>query len=144
MITFWLHVLVGGVLIVSFSVRCEQLLGVNGKLRQELMLIGEPIPELQERLGQLLQILIQRYKHKGSKQLHTSETGGLGTWPHSLFSFSSLMVEKQPPQVIKTQSKFSTTVRYLLGEKIAPGKPVVLKAQIINEPQARNQGSIPG
>lgn len=68
LITFWLQVLVGGVLIVSFSVRCEQLLGVNGKLRQELMLIGEPIPELQERLRQLLQVLIQRYKHKGSKQ----------------------------------------------------------------------------
>ncbi|XP_070823613.1 signal transducer and activator of transcription 6 [Chaetodon trifascialis] len=95
---------------------CEQLLGVNGKLRQELMLIGEPIPELQERLGQLLQVLVQ----------------------------SSLVVDKQPPQVIKTQSKFSTTVRYLLGEKIAPGKPVVLKAQIINELQARNLGSVPG
>lgn len=95
---------------------CEQLLGVNGKLRQELMLIGEPIPELQERLGQLLQVLIQ----------------------------SSLVVDKQPPQVIKTQSKFSTTVRYLLGEKVAPGKPVVLKAQIINELQARNLGGVPG
>ncbi|XP_071332204.1 signal transducer and activator of transcription 6 isoform X1 [Trachinotus anak] len=95
---------------------CEQLLGVNGKLRQELMLIVEPIPELQERLGQLLQVLIQ----------------------------SSLVVDKQPPQVIKTQSKFSTTVRYLLGEKVAPGKPVVLKAQIINELQARNLGSVPG
>ncbi|KAK5863512.1 hypothetical protein PBY51_000540 [Eleginops maclovinus] len=95
---------------------CEQLLGVNGKLRQELVLIGEPIPELQERLGKLLQILIQ----------------------------SSLMVEKQPPQVIKTQSKFCTTVRYLLGEKVASGKPVVLKAQIINEMQARNLGSVPG
>uniref|UniRef100_A0A4W6EJI1 Signal transducer and activator of transcription n=1 Tax=Lates calcarifer TaxID=8187 RepID=A0A4W6EJI1_LATCA len=85
---------------------CEQLLGVNGKLRQELMLMVEPIPELQERLGKLLQVLIQ----------------------------SSLVVEKQPPQVIKTQSKFSTTVRYLLGEK----------AQIINELQARNLSSVPG
>ncbi|XP_077568851.1 signal transducer and activator of transcription 6 [Stigmatopora nigra] len=89
---------------------CEQLLGVNGKLRQELMLIVEPVPELQERLGQLLKLLVQ----------------------------SSLVVDKQPPQVIKTQSKFTTTVRYLLGETIAPGKPVVLKAQIINELQARN------
>lgn len=43
-----------------FSVRCEQLLGVNGKLRQELVLLGEPMPELQERLGKLLQVLIQR------------------------------------------------------------------------------------
>ncbi|XP_054868680.1 signal transducer and activator of transcription 6 isoform X1 [Amphiprion ocellaris] len=95
---------------------CEQLLGMNGNLRQELMLIGERISDLQERLGQLLQVLIQ----------------------------SSLVVDKQPPQVIKTQSKFSTTVRYLLGEKVAPGKPVVLKAQIINELQARNLGGVPG
>ncbi|KAG7220706.1 hypothetical protein INR49_017820 [Caranx melampygus] len=95
---------------------CEQLLGVNRKLRQELMLLVEPIPELQERLGQLLQVLIQ----------------------------STLVVDKQPPQVIKTQSKFSTTVRYLLGEKVAPGKPVVVKVQIINELQARNLGSVPG
>uniref|UniRef100_A0A8C4I9F8 Signal transducer and activator of transcription 6, interleukin-4 induced n=1 Tax=Dicentrarchus labrax TaxID=13489 RepID=A0A8C4I9F8_DICLA len=68
-------------------------------------------------------------------------------FPHScnyFFPVSSLVVEKQPPQVIKTQSKFSTTVRYLLGEKVAPGKPVVLKAQIINELQARNLGSVPG
>ncbi|XP_041701402.2 signal transducer and activator of transcription 6 isoform X2 [Coregonus clupeaformis] len=50
----------------------------------------------------------------------------------------SLMVDKQPPQVIKTQSKFSTTVRYLLGDKVAPGKPVLIKAQIITEAQARN------
>ncbi|XP_051914693.1 signal transducer and activator of transcription 6 isoform X2 [Hippocampus zosterae] len=94
---------------------CEQLLGVNGQLRQELMLLMEPIPELQERLRQLLQLLVQ----------------------------SSLVVDKQPPQVIKTQSKFSTTVRYLLGEKVAPGKPVVLKAQIINELQARSLNITP-
>ncbi|XP_028264893.1 signal transducer and activator of transcription 6 isoform X2 [Parambassis ranga] len=95
---------------------CEQLLGMNGNLRQELMLIGERISDLLERLGKLLQVLIE----------------------------SSLVVDKQPPQVIKTQSKFSTTVRYLLGEKVAPGKPVVLKAQIINELQARNLGGVPG
>ncbi|XP_017286403.1 signal transducer and activator of transcription 6 isoform X2 [Kryptolebias marmoratus] len=93
---------------------CEHLLGVNWDLRQELMLTGEHIPDIQERLGKLLQVLIE----------------------------SSVVVEKQPPQVIKTQSKFSTTVRYLLGEKIAPGKPMMVKAQIINEQQARNLGSI--
>lgn len=66
-------------------------------------------------------------------------------FPHVTdLSFSSLVVDKQPPQVIKTQSKFSSTVRYLLGEKVAPGKPVVLKAQIINELQARNLGGVPG
>ncbi|CAN9516157.1 unnamed protein product [Ophioblennius macclurei] len=93
---------------------CEQLLGINGNLREELMLIAERISDLQERLEVLMQTLIE----------------------------SSLIVDKQPPQVIKTQSKFSTTVRYLLGEKMAPGKPVVLKAQIINEQQARNLVSV--
>lgn len=58
-------------------------------------------------------------------------------------SISSLVVDKQPPQVIKTQSKFSTTVRYLLGDKVAPGKPMLLKAQIITEAQARNLGQVP-
>lgn len=78
---------------------CEQLLGVNVQLRQEVILVGqdhgspEPFAELQERLGILLKTLIQ----------------------------SSMVVDKQPPQVIKTQSKFSTTVRYLLGEKVATG-----------------------
>uniref|UniRef100_A0A672K5L5 Signal transducer and activator of transcription n=1 Tax=Sinocyclocheilus grahami TaxID=75366 RepID=A0A672K5L5_SINGR len=97
---------------------CEQLLGVNGNLRQELMLVkrdhgeAEQFHTLQESLTHLLQTLIQ----------------------------SSLVVDKQPPQVIKTQSKFSTIVRYLLGEKMAPGKPVLLKAQIITEAQARNLG----
>uniref|UniRef100_A0AAY5EML8 Signal transducer and activator of transcription n=1 Tax=Electrophorus electricus TaxID=8005 RepID=A0AAY5EML8_ELEEL len=102
---------------------CEQLLGVNGNLRQELMLVKrdhgsvEQFHLLEENLSHLLQLLIH----------------------------SSLVVEKQPPQVIKTQSKFSSTVRYLLGEKVAPGKPVLLKAQIITETQARNlgQGVIP-
>uniref|UniRef100_A0AAR2L341 Signal transducer and activator of transcription n=1 Tax=Pygocentrus nattereri TaxID=42514 RepID=A0AAR2L341_PYGNA len=109
---------------LSFSLcRCEQLLGVNSNLRQEVMLVkrdhgsAEHFHQLEENLNRLLQTLIQ----------------------------SSLVVEKQPPQVIKTQSKFSSSVRYLLGEKMAPGKPVVLKAQIITESQARNlgQGVIP-
>ncbi|KAM9342729.1 signal transducer and activator of transcription 6 isoform 2-T3 [Pholidichthys leucotaenia] len=94
--------------LIPLQTWCEQLLGLNGNLRQELMLIG--ISDLQERLQHLLRALIE----------------------------SSLVFEKQPPQVIKTQSKFSATVRCLLGEKIAFGKPVMLKAQIINEQQARN------
>ncbi|XP_043080065.1 signal transducer and activator of transcription 6 isoform X2 [Puntigrus tetrazona] len=102
----------------SLQTWCEQLLGVNGNLRQELMLVKrdhgevETFNTLVESLAHLLKTLIQ----------------------------SSLVVDKQPPQVIKTQSKFSTTIRYLLGEKMAPGKPVLLKAQIITEAQAKNLG----
>ncbi|XP_031421647.1 signal transducer and activator of transcription 6 isoform X2 [Clupea harengus] len=98
--------------------RCEQLLGVNVQLRQEVILVAQdnrssdPFTEMQNELGKQLKALIQ----------------------------SSMVVDKQPPQVIKTQSKFSTTVRYLLGEKVAAGKPIVLKAQIITEVQARSVG----
>lgn len=44
----------------TFSVRAEQLLGMNGNLRQELMLTGELTSELQEGLSQLVQVLIER------------------------------------------------------------------------------------
>ncbi|KAG5282418.1 hypothetical protein AALO_G00055780 [Alosa alosa] len=97
---------------------CEQLLGVNVQLRQEVILVGQdhgssdPFSDMQDRLGNLLKTLIQ----------------------------SSMLVERQPPQVIKTQSKFCTTVRYLLGEKVATGKPILLRAQIVTEMQARNLG----
>ncbi|XP_062397256.1 signal transducer and activator of transcription 6 [Sardina pilchardus] len=104
--------------LVPLQTWCEQLLGVNVQLRQEVILVGqdhgssEPFADMQDRLGMLLKTLIQ----------------------------SSMVVDKQPPQVIKTQSKFSTTVRYLLGEKVATGKPILLRAQIVTEVQARNLG----
>ncbi|XP_038139050.1 signal transducer and activator of transcription 6 [Cyprinodon tularosa] len=88
----------------------EQLLAINSNLYQEAMLINEPIQEIKEELKACLKDLIE----------------------------SSFVVEKQPPQVIKTQSKFSATVRYLLGEKLIPGTPVTVRAQIINENQAKN------
>ncbi|XP_054905447.1 signal transducer and activator of transcription 6 isoform X1 [Poeciliopsis prolifica] len=88
----------------------EQLFAVNSNLRQEWLLIPDLPKEIGEKLTGLLQELIQ----------------------------SSFVVEKQPPQVIKTQSKFSAVVRYLLGESLVSGQPVTMKAQIINELQARN------
>lgn len=140
--------------------RCEQLLGVNANLRQELMLVkrdhgeAEQFHTLEESLACLLQTLVQKYA--GNVVTHSITTDDYTVmWKCECFflflltfdivlslswQLSSLVVDKQPPQVIKTQSKFSTTVRYLLGEKMAPGKPVVLKAQIITEAQARNLG----
>ncbi|MGH0157453.1 UNVERIFIED_CONTAM: hypothetical protein FKN15_033718 [Acipenser sinensis] len=93
---------------------CEQLLTSNIQLNQEMIIAGresgaEPFREQQKKLALLLKTLIQ----------------------------SALLVDKQPPQVIKTQSKFSTTVRFLLGERMNSGKPAVVKAQIITESQAR-------
>uniref|UniRef100_A0A3B4BKM8 SH2 domain-containing protein n=1 Tax=Periophthalmus magnuspinnatus TaxID=409849 RepID=A0A3B4BKM8_9GOBI len=87
--------------------------------------------------------------HPFDDNLHPLQTGSGLFLPNmvNLFLFtifplchSSLVIEKQPPQVIKTQSKFSASVRYLFGDKIAPGKPAMLKVQIINEQQARGVG----
>ncbi|KAM9337134.1 signal transducer and transcription activator 6-like [Symphorus nematophorus] len=89
---------------------CEQLFEVNKNLREELMLIEDPIPELRDRLAKLLEVLVQ----------------------------SSLVVDKQPPQVIEIHSRFSATLRCLLGEK---AMLTMLRAKIINEQQARDLGS---
>eukprot|EP00062_Callorhinchus_milii_P028091 gi/632992206/ref/XP_007884982.1/ PREDICTED: signal transducer and activator of transcription 6-like [Callorhinchus milii] len=54
---------------------------------------------------------------------------------------SSFLVEKHPPQVLKTQSKFSSSVRFLLGSRLsATGKPPLIRAVIITEQQARALG----
>lgn len=52
---------------------------------------------------------------------------------------SSFLVEKQPPQVLKTQTKFQAGVRFLLGLRLlgAPSKPPLVRADMVTEKQAR-------
>nr|XP_058936796.1 signal transducer and activator of transcription 6 isoform X3 [Kogia breviceps] len=52
---------------------------------------------------------------------------------------SSFLVEKQPPQVLKTQTKFQAGVRFLLGLRFlaAPAKPLMVRADMVTEKQAR-------
>ncbi|XP_056626631.1 signal transducer and activator of transcription 5B isoform X1 [Triplophysa dalaica] len=51
---------------------------------------------------------------------------------------STFIIEKQPPQVLKTQTKFSATVRLLVGGKLnVHMNPPQVKATIINEQQAK-------
>ncbi|KGL75928.1 Signal transducer and activator of transcription 6, partial [Tinamus guttatus] len=52
---------------------------------------------------------------------------------------SSFLVEKQPPQVLKTQTKFQASVRFLLGPRLlqAPAKPYAVRADMVTEKQAR-------
>lgn len=54
-------------------------------------------------------------------------------------SLSSFLVEKQPPQVLKTQTKFQASVRFLLGPRLlkAAPKPYVVRADMVTEKQAR-------
>nr|XP_014348278.1 PREDICTED: signal transducer and activator of transcription 6 [Latimeria chalumnae] len=53
---------------------------------------------------------------------------------------STFLVEKQPPQVLKTQAKFQTSVRFLLGCKLlnTSQQPPTVKAMVITETQARS------
>lgn len=58
------------------------------------------------------------------------------------FSFccvhSTFIIEKQPPQVLKTQTKFAATVRLLVGGKLnVHMNPPQVKATIISEQQAK-------
>ncbi|KAM4796036.1 signal transducer and activator of transcription 6 [Rhinophrynus dorsalis] len=52
---------------------------------------------------------------------------------------SSLLVDKQPPQVLKTQSKFQASVNFLLGHMTlrGPAKMPVVRAAIITEKRAQ-------
>ncbi|XP_038642507.1 signal transducer and activator of transcription 5B-like isoform X2 [Scyliorhinus canicula] len=96
---------------------CDKLAEMNCQIQQELGLIStcediasDQISGVPEKLSSLFNNLVR----------------------------SAFLVEKQPPQVLKTQSKFSSTVRFLLGMKLnVPTKPPVVKAIIITEQQAR-------
>ncbi|TKC49356.1 hypothetical protein EI555_016897, partial [Monodon monoceros] len=52
---------------------------------------------------------------------------------------STFIIEKQPPQVLKTQTKFAATVRLLVGGKLnVHMSPPQVKATIISEQQAKS------
>ena len=52
---------------------------------------------------------------------------------------STFILEKQPPQVLKTQTKFAATVRLLVGGKLnVHMNPPQVKATIISEQQAKS------
>ena len=51
---------------------------------------------------------------------------------------STFIIEKQPPQVLKTQTRFSTTIRLLVGGKLnVHMTPPTVEANIISEQQAK-------
>ncbi|XP_074082430.1 signal transducer and activator of transcription 6 isoform X2 [Macrotis lagotis] len=96
--------------------RCENLVDIYSQLQQEVGgATGELEPNVQVALnGQL------------DKILRTLVT-------------SSFLVEKQPPQVLKTQTKFQAGVRFLLGFRLlgTPAKTPLVRADMVTEKQAR-------
>ncbi|KAM6100885.1 signal transducer and activator of transcription 6 [Pterocles gutturalis] len=96
--------------------RCESLVEVYFQLHQQVMAAGaelgpELLPRLLERFNEVLSSLVK----------------------------SSFLVEKQPPQVLKTQTKFQASVRFLLGPQLlkASAKPSMVRADMVTEKQAR-------
>ncbi|XP_064408538.1 signal transducer and transcription activator 6 isoform X2 [Latimeria chalumnae] len=102
----------------SLQEGCEMLVEVNFLINSMVLqacggdLAMEPFGCLREKLRSLLGTLVQ----------------------------STFLVEKQPPQVLKTQAKFQTSVRFLLGCKLlnTSQQPPTVKAMVITETQARS------
>ncbi|EGW02263.1 Signal transducer and transcription activator 6 [Cricetulus griseus] len=96
--------------------RCESLVEIYSQLQQEVgAASGELEPKtrasLISRLDEVLRALVT----------------------------SSFLVEKQPPQVLKTQTKFQAGVRFLLGLQFlgTSAKPPLVRADMVTEKQAR-------
>ncbi|XP_051819264.1 signal transducer and activator of transcription 6 isoform X4 [Antechinus flavipes] len=102
--------------LASLQERCENLVNIYSQLQQEVGgAAGELEPSVQAalngRLDDVLQTLVTR----------------------------SFLVEKQPPQVLKTQTKFQAGVRFLLGFRLlgTPAKTPLVRADMVTEKQAR-------
>ncbi|XP_063997591.1 signal transducer and activator of transcription 6 isoform X2 [Pogoniulus pusillus] len=96
--------------------RCESLVEVYFQLHQQVTAASTELgPELQSRL-------LERFSEVLSSLVK-----------------SSFLVEKQPPQVLKTQTKFQASVRFLLGPRLlkASAKPYMVRAEMVTEKQAR-------
>ncbi|KAM6470645.1 signal transducer and activator of transcription 6 isoform 1-T3 [Liasis olivaceus] len=92
--------------------RLECLVDICFQFRQKLIASGiELQPHIREHLDDIFNSLIQ----------------------------NSFLVEKQPPQVLKTQTKFQASVRFLLGPHLLKHPPTsfLVTADIVTEKQAR-------
>ncbi|XP_023413642.1 signal transducer and activator of transcription 6 isoform X3 [Loxodonta africana] len=118
------------------------------KRQQQLAGNGAPFEEslapLQERCESLVDIYFQLQQEVGAAggelepKIRASLVSRLDEVLRTLVT-SSFLVEKQPPQVLKTQTKFQAGVRFLLGLRFlgAPAKPPLVRADMVTEKQAR-------
>ncbi|KAM5287820.1 signal transducer and activator of transcription 6 [Ctenodactylus gundi] len=109
--------------LASLQTRCESLVDIYSQLQQEVGAAGGELEHktqasLISRLDEVLRTLVT----------------------------SSFLVEKQPPQVLKTQTKFQAGVRFLLGLRFpgSPAKPPLVRADMVTEKQARELSMLPG
>ncbi|KAM4881815.1 signal transducer and activator of transcription 6 isoform 2-T2 [Thomomys bottae] len=118
------------------------------KRQQQLAGNGAPFEEslagLQQRCESLVDIYSQLHQEVGaaSRELEPNTRESLITRLDEVLRTlvtSSFLVEKQPPQVLKTQTKFQAGVRFLLGLRFlgTSAKPPLVRADVVTEKQAR-------
>nr|XP_033793301.1 signal transducer and activator of transcription 6 isoform X2 [Geotrypetes seraphini] len=118
------------------------------KRQQQLAGNGAPFDKnldpLQDRCESLFDVYLQLNQEleKAATELGMEHFSGvLDSLNSSLSALvkSSFLVEHQPPQVPKTQTKFQANVRFLLGLKLfsTSTKLPVVKATVVTEKQAR-------
>ncbi|EPY83078.1 signal transducer and activator of transcription 6, interleukin-4 induced [Camelus ferus] len=118
------------------------------KRQQQLAGNGAPFEEslapLQERCEKLVEIYSQLQQEVGAAggELEPKTRAALISRLDEVLRTlvtSSFLVEKQPPQVLKTQTKFQAGVRFLLGLRFlgTPAKPPLVRADMVTEKQAR-------
>lgn len=129
----------------SFRWKREQQLSGNGaNFNNNLDAIQEWCENLAEIIWLTRQQIREAERLKGKIQLESSTFQdffpALGSSATSLISAlitSSFIIEKQPPQVMKTNTRFTSTVRLLVGGKLnVHMSPPQVKVSIISEVQA--------
>ncbi|KAJ7317658.1 hypothetical protein JRQ81_003820 [Phrynocephalus forsythii] len=114
------------------------------KKEQQLAGNGAPLDEdlgpLQKRFENLVNIYFQLCLELAASAAEFQPS--LQDHLENVFSVlikNSFLVDKQPPQVLKTQTKFQATVRFLLGPQLLkpPHTSFMVMADIVTEKQAR-------
>ncbi|XP_066554522.1 signal transducer and activator of transcription 5B isoform X1 [Amia ocellicauda] len=125
--------------------RRQQLAGNGGPPEGGLDVLQSWCEKLAETIWQNRQ-QIRRAEHlrqqlpiPGPIEELLTELNGTITDIISALVTSTFIIEKQPPQVLKTQTKFAATVRLLVGGKLnVHMNPPQVKATIISEQQAKS------
>ncbi|KAM9321186.1 signal transducer and activator of transcription 6 [Gastrophryne carolinensis] len=128
--------------IISVWKRRQQLAG-NGALFDENLL---PLQDRLETIFDIYEELIRMIKEFGTGQRVLPQefldhiSAGFATLIRSSF-----LVDKQPPQVLKTQTKFQASVNFMLGSKIFAGvsKLPIIRATVITEKKAQDLFATP-
>ncbi|XP_069826494.1 signal transducer and activator of transcription 6 [Dendropsophus ebraccatus] len=118
------------------------------KRQQQMAGNGAPFDEnllpLQDRLEFMfgiyheLYVMVRELKEIDQRLVHQDFFNKINIGFGELIK-SSFLVDKQPPQVLKTQTKFQASVNFMLGTRILAGvnKMPVIRASIITEKRAQ-------